>query len=99
MNKLNCDCINVAINLDELDLKKIRKTKDGKKFLFITVSPRKEPDNYGNNCVIKYQKTKAEREANEDTVYVPGNAKTITFHSDLSTEDTTAGVEQSDLKW
>jgi len=79
MAKIEADIINFSICLSDLDKSKLKKADNGKIYLNGVINLRKEADKYGNNLTISFPKTKEEREAKIDTVYINGNAKAVIF--------------------
>ena len=74
MSKINCDLINASICLSDLEASQFQLGKDGKKYLNFSILSRKEPDKFGNDLTITYKKEKG-----QETKYIKGNAKTVTF--------------------
>lgn len=62
--------IQVSICLSDIPKEKIKVGNNGKKYLNLILSERKEVGNYGETHTLTISKTKEEREANEPTVYV-----------------------------
>lgn len=76
---MNNSIINLSICLSDLPKEKLRKSeKNGKVYVNLTVSPRKEEDKFGNNVYAIVQQTKEEREAKASKTYV-GEGKHIDF--------------------
>jgi hypothetical protein len=101
MAKIEADIINFSICLSDLDKSKLKKADNGKIYLNGVINARKEPDQYGNNLTLSFSKTKEEREAKVDTVYINGNAKSIIFEGGGSQPTFTneAPGENDDLPW
>lgn len=74
MHKINCDLINASICLTDLDASQFQIGSDKKKYLNFTINLRKEADKFGNDLSISYKKEKG-----QETKYIKGNAKTVTF--------------------
>jgi len=81
MSKINCDLVNFSICLSKIDKSKLKKDDKGNIYLNGCIGMRKEPDQYLNDLTMFFQKTKEEREAKAETVYIPGNAKTVIFEA------------------
>lgn len=64
--------LNGFICLSDIPKEFIKKGDDGKLYLQISVSPRKEVGTKGNDTTIAVNKTKEEREANPETIYIGG---------------------------
>ncbi len=91
--------ISLSICMDDLkSSKKIKKASNGKLYINLTVTGRKDPDNYGNDCSVYATPTKEEKEAakakNEDFKYhFVGNGKVFEFVEQQLTEATDADLE------
>jgi hypothetical protein len=96
--KIEADLISLSICLSDLDKTKLKKADNGKIYLNATLSLRKEADKYGNDMTIFYSKTKEEREAKADTVYVTGNAKQVIFEAAKTPVMTEAVPTVSDMQ-
>lgn len=79
--------ININLCLSDIDQNKIFLSKNGKKYLSICVTDRKEPDQYGNDLTVYINQTKEEREAKQPRKFI-GTAKNL---------KKTALTEKSDL--
>lgn len=66
------------ICLSDIPKEKIETGNNGKKYVKLTVNQRKQADNYGNTHSIAMSKSKEERDAKVDTVYV-GSGKEYDF--------------------
>ncbi|MDR2888168.1 MAG: hypothetical protein LBV26_09285 [Bacteroidales bacterium] len=62
----------ITINLCVSDIprNKVKQADNGKKYINLILSERREPDMYGNTHTLIVSKTKEEREASAATVYV-----------------------------
>lgn len=74
--------INMSICLSDIDKTKIKKAKNGKLYIGLTIRQRKEPDQYGQDVYAHIAQTKEEREAKVDKVYV-GNGKLVNFNESV----------------
>jgi len=97
MKKINCHLVNASICLSDIDCSKIKKASNGKIYLNFVINTRKETDQFGNDLNLSYTKTKEEKEAKIETVYVPGNAKSVTFDSPASPDFTDEPVQADEL--
>ena len=78
---IKADLVNISICLTDLDKSKFKKADNGKLYLNATIGQRKETDKFGNDLTVFYSKSKEEREAKTETVYIPGNAKSVIFEA------------------
>ena len=62
--------IALSICLSDLPKDKIKQAANGKKYINLILSERKEVGNYGETHTLAVSKTKEEREKGEPTVYV-----------------------------
>ena len=63
--------ITASICLTDIPKEKITKSeKNGKSYLNILISDKKETDQFGNNISISIGKTKDERESGVDTIWI-----------------------------
>lgn len=69
--------ININLCLSDIPREKIFTSKNGKQYLSICVTERKEPDNYGNDLTAYVNQSKEEREAKQPRHFI-GTAKTLT---------------------
>ena len=98
MAKIEADIINFSICLSDLDKSKLKKADNGKIYLNGVINARKEADKFGNNLTLSFSKTKEEREAKAETVYIGGFAKSIIFDEAGSQPTfTDAPVDENDL--
>jgi hypothetical protein len=97
MEKINCHLINASICLTDLKAEKLKKATNGKVYLNFVVNTRKEKDQFGNDLNMSYAKTKEEKEAKVETVYIQGNAQSVTFESPEPAVMTNEGVEQKEI--
>lgn len=74
MNEL----ITIGICLTDLPKEKMKRAENGKLYINLCVSQRREVDQYGNTHTVFVQQTKEEREARADKCYV-GNGKAYTM--------------------
>lgn len=81
--------INASINLTELseyiknNPEKVVVSKDtGRKYINLTISPRKETDKYGNDINISMARSKEDKENAVAVSYV-GSGKTVSFESSM----------------
>lgn len=72
------ELINVSICLSDIPREKIKAADNGKKYLNICVSERREPDRYDNTHTVFVSQSKEEREARADKVYI-GSGKVVVF--------------------
>jgi hypothetical protein len=70
----------ISICVSDIPKDRIKQFENGKKYLNIVVSERKEPDKYGNNLKVIIAQTKEERAANANKIYI-GNGKTVEYKS------------------
>ena len=68
--------ININLCLSDIPREKIFTSKNGKQYLSICVTERKEPDNYGNDLTAYVNQTKEEREAKQPRQFI-GTAKNL----------------------
>lgn len=68
--------ININLCLSDIDTNKIFLSKNGKKYLSICVTDRKEPDQFGNDLTVYINQTKEEREAKQPRKFI-GTAKNL----------------------
>ena len=64
------------ICLSDIDKTKIFTAKNGKKYLSVVVTERKETDQYGNDLVVYVSQSKDERDNKAQKNYI-GNGKTF----------------------
>ena len=62
--------INISLCLSDIPKNKIKQSENGKKYLNITCSSRKEQDNFGNTHTVFISQTKEERERGAETVFI-----------------------------
>ena len=67
---------NICLNDIPADKKQL--AKNGKEYVSIVVSNRKEPDKKGNTHSVYIEQTKEERSAGKEKIYC-GSAKEISF--------------------
>ena len=65
----------INICLSDIDKSKIFTAKNGKKYLSVVVTERKEVDQYGNDLVVYVSQSKDERDNKAQKNYI-GNGKT-----------------------
>jgi hypothetical protein len=68
----------LSICLTDIPKEHIKLAKNGKKYLNIVVSPRKEKDRYGQDLTVFVQQSKEARQNRADKQYI-GNGKTYEF--------------------
>lgn len=68
--------ININLCLSDIPKDKIFTSKNGKQYLSICVTERKEPDNYGNDLTAYVNQSKEEREAKQPRQFI-GTAKNL----------------------
>lgn len=78
--------VNVSLCLSDIPKDRIKVGKNGKKYLLITVSKLREPDNYENTHSVYVGQTKDEREQNVRRTYI-GKGKEIVFHDAVPTPE------------
>lgn len=66
----------ISIELDKVDKSKIYNGKNGKKYLFLCMAERQQPDQFGNTHSVWLEQSKEERENKESKVYC-GSGKII----------------------
>ena len=66
--------ITISLCLSDLPKDKIKQAANGKKYINLILSERKQVGSYGETHTLTVSKTKEEREAGEATVYV-GNGQ------------------------
>ena len=72
--------ITLSICLDDLDRSKFTTAKNGKKYLNITLSKRKDVGKYGDTHLVKYSQSKQDKENKVQAEYVKGaTAKEYVF--------------------
>ena len=64
--------INISICLSDLPKDKIKQGNNGKKYINLCVSKRKEVSQFGETHTVYVANSKEEREANMPTIYVGG---------------------------
>lgn len=72
--------INISICLTDIPKEKIQTAKNGKKYLNLVVSEKKEIDQYGKTHTVYLQQSKEEREAKADKQYL-GNGEIKVFNN------------------
>lgn len=88
--KLSNALISISLDLSAIPKDKIKVSdKNGRMYLNITVTGRKEPDQFGNDITVYVSQPKEEREAKADKQYI-GAGKYFSFIEDNSP----AAVEQ-----
>lgn len=70
--------INASICLSDIPKDKIVKHKNGKLYLNVDIRPRKEVNEYKEDCFMIVRQTKEEKAAKEKPRYL-GNGRTIVF--------------------
>lgn len=82
--------ISASIDLSKIDKSKIVLTdkngqpfQNGAKYLNLQIVLNDEPDQYGNDCAVRVNQTKEERDAKIKPTYI-GNGKTV-WSSDANT--------------
>lgn len=86
--------INLSICLTDIPKNKIKKAKNGKLYVAITIKPRKEPDQFGQDCYAVIAQTKEEREAKTDLIYV-ANGDFVSFSAqNESVAEMTAATDE-----
>lgn len=68
--------ININLCLSDIPQEKIFISKNGKKYLSICVTDRKEPDQFGNDLTAYVNQSKEEREAKQPRKFI-GTAKNL----------------------
>ncbi len=71
--------INCSICLSDIPKEARTTAKNGKVYANFDIMPKKETDQFGNDVTISIAKTKEQREAKANTIYV-GNGKTFDFN-------------------
>ena len=72
------ELINASICLSDIPRDQILTGKNGKKYLSISISERREVDRFGNTHSVYIRQTKEQREAKEERIYI-GEGKAIVF--------------------
>lgn len=70
------EMINVSICLTDIPKEAVTLAKNGKKYINIIVSKRKEKDQYGSTHTVFISQTKEQRDKKEQKIYV-GNGKKL----------------------
>lgn len=91
----------ISLCVSDIPKEKIKKHKNGKKYLSIVVAERKEKDQFDNDLYVFISQTKEEREAKADKIYV-GSGQTKSFKNEgVSVQDVedmpSIGDDDSDL--
>ena len=86
--------ININLCLSDIPREKIFTSKNGKQYLSICVTERKEPDNYGNDLTAYVNQSKEEREAKQPRQFI-GTAKNLKKTAPSEPYKT----NKSDLPW
>lgn len=68
--------ISASIDLDKIDISKVKAGKNGGKYVNISIIINDSVDQYGNDTSITIGQTKEEREAKERKTFI-GNGKTV----------------------
>lgn len=68
--------ININLCLSDIPKEKIFISKNGKEYISLCVTDRKEPDNYGNDLTAYVNQSKEEREAKQPRQFI-GTAKNL----------------------
>ena len=77
--------INISICVSDIPKESITTSeKNGKKYLNLVVTPKKETDQYGNTHGVHIGQTKDQREAKADKVWI-GNGKEYIFQDNQNT--------------
>lgn len=71
----------ISLCLSDIPKSHIQKAKNGKLYLDIVASPRKEPDQWGRDIKVSIKPTQKEREEKTPKIYV-GGGRMITFATD-----------------
>ncbi len=77
-NTFKDQIMHASICVSDLNPEDLKQTSNGKKYLNITMSARKEVDQYGNNATVYLTQSKEERTEKKEKRYI-GNAKHILF--------------------
>ena len=95
------------ICLSDIPREEIREGKNGKKYIKLLVSERREPDNWGNNLCVKISVPKERKD--ERPIYVGGGKtlepkKTYGYKGELGdgrgpVEDKSGHIDPNDLPW
>lgn len=75
---MSSDLISISICLSDIPKEKIKQGRNGKKYINLSVSKMREPDQYEQTHTVFISQTKEEREAREDKIYI-GKGKEINF--------------------
>jgi hypothetical protein len=75
----------ISICVSDIPKSKFKKLENGKVYLKLIVSKRKEIDKYGNDLAVSVSKTKEEREAKAETIYC-GSGKAFVQNSTPTAE-------------
>lgn len=62
--------ITISLCLSDIPKEKIKQGENGKKYINLILSERKQVGNYGETHALSISKTKEERDMNVDTIYV-----------------------------
>lgn len=79
------ELINVGICLSDIPKERIKRAENGKAYVNIVVSERRDPDQYGNTHTIYMYQTKEERDAKANRSYI-GQGKAVVFNSTSTPE-------------
>lgn len=93
------DFIRCSLCLTDIPKEAIRKAENGKLYLSIVVSEKKEADQYGNTHYIALSQTKEQREAGEKRVYLGDGKAYVPATPKVENVEAmpAAGVEVDDL--
>ena len=62
--------INISICLSDLPKEKIKQARNGKKYINLCLSGRREPGKYGETHVLYVSRTSEEQQSGEPTIFV-----------------------------
>lgn len=78
MAKITADKIAISICLTDIPRSAIYEAQNGKKYLSLDITAKREKDQYGKDLNVALSQTKVQRETKADTVWL-GNGKTLIF--------------------
>lgn len=84
----------ISLCLSDLPKTHLQKAKNGKIYIDIVASPRKEADQWGRDIKVAVKQTKKDREEKAPKIYV-GGGRMITFASNGSETPTDKDIEEN----
>lgn len=89
------DLINVSLCVSDIPRDKIFVADNGKKYISICVSERRQPDQYENTHCVFIRQSKEERERKDARTYV-GHGKSVIFRPTEPTPDQVSDLPVAD---